>query len=98
MDKQTKGVLFDPLFNNNPIALQVLGICSALAVTTKNELLSVLLGGIFFIGGTPLGKRLMGTLEEVIVDPFDGGEPPGLVAGQDEDGLWRARLPVVVAP
>ncbi|MEM1248156.1 MAG: NADH:ubiquinone reductase (Na(+)-transporting) subunit D [Acidobacteriota bacterium] len=25
----------DPLFNNNPIALQVLGICSALAVTTK---------------------------------------------------------------
>ena len=37
MDKQTKGVLFDPLFNNNPIALQVLGICSALAVTTKLE-------------------------------------------------------------
>ena len=55
-------------------------------------------GGIFFIGGTPLGKRLMGTLEEVIVDPFDGGEPPGLVDGQDEDGLWRARLPIVVAP
>jgi len=27
----------DPLFNNNPIALQVLGICSALAVTTKME-------------------------------------------------------------
>ena len=30
-------VLVDPLFNNNPIALQVLGICSALAVTTKME-------------------------------------------------------------
>jgi len=30
-------VLLDPLFNNNPIALQVLGICSALAVTTKME-------------------------------------------------------------
>lgn len=28
-------VLFDPVINNNPIALQVLGICSALAVTTK---------------------------------------------------------------
>lgn len=27
----------DPLFNNNPIAFQVLGICSALAVTTKLE-------------------------------------------------------------
>lgn len=37
MDKKVKGVLFDPLFNNNPIALQVLGICSALAVTTKLE-------------------------------------------------------------
>ena len=29
--------MLDPLFNNNPIALQVLGICSALAVTTKLE-------------------------------------------------------------
>jgi Na+-transporting NADH:ubiquinone oxidoreductase subunit D len=29
--------LLDPLFNNNPIALQILGICSALAVTTKLE-------------------------------------------------------------
>ena len=29
--------LIDPLFNNNPIALQVLGICSALAVTTRMD-------------------------------------------------------------
>ena len=28
-------VLFGPIFDNNPIALQILGICSALAVTTK---------------------------------------------------------------
>ena len=28
-------VLFAPLFKDNPIALQVLGICSALAVTSK---------------------------------------------------------------
>lgn len=33
--KQQRAALIDPLFNNNPIALQVLGICSALAVTTK---------------------------------------------------------------
>ncbi len=32
-----KKALFDPLFNDNPIAAQVLGICSALAVTTKLE-------------------------------------------------------------
>ncbi len=37
MDKKEKAALLDPLFNNNPIALQVLGICSALAVTTKME-------------------------------------------------------------
>jgi len=30
-----KGVLLDPLFNNNPIGLQILGICSALAVTSN---------------------------------------------------------------
>lgn len=37
-DKQeAKAVLLGPLFNNNPIALQVLGICSALAVTVKLE-------------------------------------------------------------
>ncbi len=35
MDKITKKVLFEPLVDNNPIALQILGICSALAVTTK---------------------------------------------------------------
>lgn len=34
---QLKKTLVDPLFDNNPIALQVLGICSALAVTTKLE-------------------------------------------------------------
>ncbi|AMX02631.1 NADH:ubiquinone reductase (Na(+)-transporting) subunit D [Microbulbifer thermotolerans] len=30
-----KETLFDPIFNNNPIALQILGICSALAVTSS---------------------------------------------------------------
>lgn len=35
MASEAKKALFEPLLNNNPIALQVLGICSALAVTTK---------------------------------------------------------------
>lgn len=35
MANETKKVVLDPLFDNNPIALQVLGICSALAVTSK---------------------------------------------------------------
>ncbi len=35
--KEMKKVLFGPVLDNNPIALQVLGVCSALAVTTKLE-------------------------------------------------------------
>lgn len=35
--KKYKEILFGPIFNNNPIALQVLGICSALAVTSRLE-------------------------------------------------------------
>jgi|SRR5690554_42944 len=30
-----KKLLFEPIFSNNPIALQILGICSALAVTSQ---------------------------------------------------------------
>ncbi len=36
-DSKPMKVLTDPLIDNNPIALQILGICSALAVTTKME-------------------------------------------------------------
>lgn len=35
MVKAFKATLLDPVFNNNPIALQILGICSALAVTSS---------------------------------------------------------------
>ena len=34
MSKTAKRVVLDPLVDNNPITLQILGICSALAVTT----------------------------------------------------------------
>lgn len=37
LSKKSKQVLQDPLVNNNPIATQVLGICSALAVTVKMD-------------------------------------------------------------
>ncbi len=35
MTPDTKRVLFEPLVDNNPVILQILGICSALAVTAK---------------------------------------------------------------
>lgn len=36
-EAQPKKILLDPLIDNNPIGLQVLGLCSALAVTAKLE-------------------------------------------------------------
>lgn len=35
--KEMKGLVLGPIISNNPITLQALGICSALAVTTKMD-------------------------------------------------------------
>jgi len=45
-------VLLDPLIDNNPIGLQVLGICSALAVTTKLETALVMSLAVLFVLAT----------------------------------------------
>ena len=42
-------LIVDPLFNNNPITLQILGICSALAVTTKLETSIVMSLAVIFV-------------------------------------------------
>ena len=47
--KPLKDVLFDPVFNNNPIALQVLGICSALAVTTRLDKAFIMCIAVIFV-------------------------------------------------
>ena len=44
-----KEVLVDPIFNNNPIALQVLGICSALAVTISMSQTLVMCLAVIFV-------------------------------------------------
>ena len=49
MDKATKATLLDPLYDQNPITLQVLGICSALAVTTKLETAIVMSLALTFV-------------------------------------------------
>ena len=46
---QAREVLLDPLIDNNPIGLQVLGICSALAVTTKMETAVVMSLAVLFV-------------------------------------------------
>ena len=49
MASPAKQALLNPLFENNPITLQVLGICSALAVTTKLETSLVMCGAVIFV-------------------------------------------------
>jgi Na+-transporting NADH:ubiquinone oxidoreductase subunit D len=39
---KTKDILLEPIASNNPIALQILGICSALAVTTSMKVAFVM--------------------------------------------------------
>lgn len=34
-------------------------------------------GGTFYIGGSPAGGAFLGWMEEAVMDPFDGGGPPG---------------------
>lgn len=46
---KAREVLFDPVFKNNPIALQVLGVCSALAVTSKLETVVVMSIALTFV-------------------------------------------------
>ncbi|MEC7872080.1 MAG: NADH:ubiquinone reductase (Na(+)-transporting) subunit D [Candidatus Neomarinimicrobiota bacterium] len=42
LSKSSKRAVSDPLMSNNPISLQVLGICSALAVTTRLDIALVM--------------------------------------------------------
>jgi Na+-transporting NADH:ubiquinone oxidoreductase subunit D len=44
-----KKILLEPIFDNNPIALGVLGICSALAVTSKLETSIVMSLAVIFV-------------------------------------------------
>lgn len=47
--KTTKDVLVEPLVNVNPITVQVLGVCSALAVTSKLETAIVMSLGLTIV-------------------------------------------------
>ena len=52
-NSNNKDVLIEPIFDRNPIALQVLGICSALAVTSKMETSVVMALSVIFVWGSP---------------------------------------------
>lgn len=70
---KTRDIILDPLSDNNPITIQVLGICSALAVTVKMEtaavmclaLLAVLIGSNVIIS---LLRKLIPSKIRMIVE------------------------------
>ncbi|UWR09231.1 MULTISPECIES: NADH:ubiquinone reductase (Na(+)-transporting) subunit D [Ruegeria] len=49
MSQTKKDLLVDPLVDNNPITLQVLGICSALAVTSSLQVAFVMSLAVMFV-------------------------------------------------
>ncbi|HNZ49638.1 MAG TPA: NADH:ubiquinone reductase (Na(+)-transporting) subunit D [Candidatus Hydrogenedentes bacterium] len=51
LNKKQREALLDPIFNNNPIALQILGVCSALAVTTNLATALVMGLAVTFVTG-----------------------------------------------
>lgn len=48
---KTKDLLFDPVIKNNPIGLQVLGICSALAVTAQLKQVAIMSLAVILVTG-----------------------------------------------
>tara|TARA_B100001079_G_scaffold185101_1_gene159363 strand:+ start:766 stop:1392 length:627 start_codon:yes stop_codon:yes gene_type:complete len=49
LDSKSRQILKDPLMQDNPITLQVLGICSALAVTVKMDTAIVMSIAVIFV-------------------------------------------------
>ena len=50
--KKNRALLTDPLDDNNPITVQVLGVCSALAITVKLEPAVVMTLSVIFVMGS----------------------------------------------
>ncbi len=49
LSKKDKKAITDPLWDNNPISIQVLGICSSLAVTVKMDTALVMSLAVIFV-------------------------------------------------
>ncbi|MCG8577950.1 MAG: NADH:ubiquinone reductase (Na(+)-transporting) subunit D [Flavobacteriales bacterium] len=62
--KKNKRLMTDPIDNDNPVTLQVLGICSALAITVSIEQALVMTGSVFFVLG--MGNIIISMLRNLI--------------------------------
>ena len=66
LDKKSKKAFSDPLMSNNPISLQVLGICSALAVTVKMDTAVVMSLAVIFV--LAVSNTVIALLRKMIPD------------------------------
>ncbi len=62
--KKNRKLVIDPLEDNNPVTVQVLGICSALAITVQVEQALVMTGSVLFVLG--LGNVVISLMRNLI--------------------------------
>ncbi len=64
LSKKDKALILDPLTDNNPITIQVLGICSALAITAQLKASIVMALSVLFVMG--VGNVVISLLRNII--------------------------------
>ncbi|HTN69212.1 MAG TPA: Rnf-Nqr domain containing protein, partial [Dysgonamonadaceae bacterium] len=64
LNSKTKAVFLGPLNKNNPVIIQVLGICSALAITSKLEPSVVMTIAVVVVAG--FGNVIISMLRNTI--------------------------------
>ena len=64
LSKKDAALITDPLLDNNPITIQVLGICSALAITAELEASIVMSVSVMFVLG--LGNVVISLMRNII--------------------------------
>ena len=62
--KKNRKLVTDPLTDNNPVTIQVLGICSALAITVQVEQGVVMGGAVLFV--LVVGNLIISLLRNLI--------------------------------
>ena len=64
LSKKHKGLILDPLSDNNPVTIQVLGICSALAITAQIKPSIIMAISVIFVLG--LGNVVISLMRNII--------------------------------
>lgn len=64
LSKKDAALILDPLADNNPITIQVLGICSALAITAELEASIVMAVSVMFVMG--MGNVVISLMRNII--------------------------------